>query len=187
MMPTMTREVPGSPPLPRPELPPISEAESAADVVYWPSGESVKRKLSPDAQDDAVPVLDFGLVSRVRQILSGGDGDGRSQAHGTLSAATAGEPADGGPAKRRRRGAGGGGAHAQMAYTGLMLVTTTIACLHRSQHQGSALPGRALKASGAAEGGGFFAAVTDVDSIASRWHQPEEPQLFLVRRRRLLV
>ena len=112
--------------------------------------------------------------------MSGGDGDGRSQAHGTLSAATAGEPADGGPAKRR--GAGGGGAHAQMVYSGLMLVSTIIACLHRSQHQGSALPGRALKASGAAEGGGFFAAVPDLDTIASRWHQPEEPQLFLVRR-----
>ena len=60
-----------------------------------------------------------------------------------------------------------------------MLMSTIIACLHRSQHQGTALPGRALKASGAAEGGGFFAAVTDVDTIASRWHQPEEPQLFL--------
>ena len=138
---------------------------------------------APDAQDgEGVPVLDFGLVARVRQMLSGGDGAGRSQAHATLSTAAAGELADSGPAKRRRRGGGGGGgAHAQMAYSGLMLMSTMIACLHRNQHQGTALPGRALQASGAAEGGGFFAALTGVDTIASRWHQPEEPELFLVR------
>ena len=68
MMPTMPREVPGSPPLPQPELPPIAETEPSADVVCWSNGESGKRKLSATGADDqqsraqTAAVVDAGVI-----------------------------------------------------------------------------------------------------------------------------